>query len=253
MAQDLFQKSLKNYVNQQSVKAKAFALIIFLIIIFPITCLGQNVLVLDPGHPSETSAGNQLIDGLREVDVNWDLCRELATELRRESSLSILLTRRQKDELSTNKARAQIANAAGAFLFLRVHCDAGKGSGFTIYYPDRPGSAQGESGPPLEICRRSEVAAKAFHTAFKAVLQGRLKDNGMRPDSQTYVGSKQGALTGSVFARVPVVLVELLYLTNPQDRRFLRSEQGRKALLQAMKAGIMACRNLPPFAPESKD
>jgi len=39
-----------------------------------------------------------------------------------------------------------------------------------------------------------------------------LKDGGVRGDSKTLIGSKQGALTGSIFSQVPIVTIEMVVL-----------------------------------------
>ena len=46
------------------------AISFFLLVMLTNPIFGIDSIVIDPGHPSETSAGSQLIDGLREVDVN---------------------------------------------------------------------------------------------------------------------------------------------------------------------------------------
>ena len=65
-----------------------------------------------------------------------------------------------------------------------------------------------------------------------------LKDRGIRTDAQTAVGSKQGALTGSIYAEVPVILVEMAVLQQRHDEAFLVSEAGQDLLTKAMADGI---------------
>lgn len=67
-----------------------------------------------------------------------------------------------------------------------------------------------------------------------------LPDNGLRGDSAILVGRRQGALTGSVFSRVPVVLVEMCVLTNPGDARLIASPGGVDAMASALAAGVLA-------------
>ena len=73
-----------------------------------------------------------------------------------------------------------------------------------------------------------------------AGLKGALRDNGCLPDIRTAVGSKQGALTGSIWSQVPVVLVEMCVLSNAKDEAFLLSEVGQERMAKALAAGVEA-------------
>ena len=48
----------------------------------------------------------------------------------------------------------------------------------------------------------------------------------------------QGALTGSVFSSVPVVLVEMVTLSNASDARFITDLRGQSLMAQAIGEGI---------------
>jgi N-acetylmuramoyl-L-alanine amidase len=52
------------------------------------------------------------------------------------------------------------------------------------------------------------------------------------------VGSRQGALTGSIFSEVPVVTVEMVVLSNAHDARFITSARGERRMAEAIAAGI---------------
>jgi N-acetylmuramoyl-L-alanine amidase len=54
------------------------------------------------------------------------------------------------------------------------------------------------------------------------------------------VGSRHGALIGSIFSKVPVVLVEMVVLTNAKDEAFLLSAKGRSAMAEALAKGVLA-------------
>jgi N-acetylmuramoyl-L-alanine amidase len=70
------------------------------------------------------------------------------------------------------------------------------------------------------------------------VLAGKLRLNQVKTDSQTLVGSRQGALTGSVFAQVPTVVIEMIYLSNPSDAEFIRSDENRDLVAKGILEGI---------------
>jgi N-acetylmuramoyl-L-alanine amidase len=196
------------------------------------------VVCLDPGHPSEVSSGKGVTNGVTELDMNWQVSEKLAALLAQIPGLKVVKTRQVRDQLTTNRERAEIANRAGAALLLRLHCDAGKGSGYTLYYPDQQGKKKGFVGPSPQVIAASRKAAQAVHAGMAKTLAGALKDNGIRGDSSTYIGRKQGALTGSIFSQVPVVTVEMVFLDNKADAAFIKSPQGQQRLAQALAEGV---------------
>ena len=198
------------------------------------------VVCLDPGHTSETSQGTASRDGkLTERHVNWVVGQRLKALLEAQGA-TVVLTKTREGEVVTNRQRAEIANAAHAKLFLRLHCDSGEQSGLATYYPDRQGRHFGVTGPSPAIIAASRRAALVFHPAVIATLQGNLRDAGIKGDSQTAIGGKQGALTGSIFSHVPTLTVEMCVLTNAHDYRFIRTHVGQQAMAEALLLGVEA-------------
>jgi N-acetylmuramoyl-L-alanine amidase len=194
---------------------------------------------IDPGHPSEKNDGNELLNGVREVDVNWEVAQRLK-KLLEDKGFVVTMTKSSVREYVTNKNRALIANKVRADLMLRLHADSAGPSGFTLYYPRRQGAAQGRKGPAATVIQASEKAAKIFHPAFAAALRSELKDNGIRGDEQTEIGSKQGALTGSIFSEVPTLLVEMANLAKHEDARWIGQSEKQQLMAQALLSGIVA-------------
>ena len=204
------------------------------------------VVCLDPGHTSETSEGTASRDGrLTERHVNWAVAQRLQ-RLLREAGATVVPTKIREGQVVANRRRAETANAAHADLLLRLHCDSGEQSGLATYYPDRQGTRFGVTGPSPAVIAASRRAALLFQPAVTAVLGGALKDAGIKGDSQTSVGSKQGALTGSIFSQVPALTVEMCVLTNAHDYRFIRTEAGQDKMAQALLAGVEAYATAGP-------
>lgn len=201
---------------------------------------GRFVLVIDPGHPSEVSAGAEA-NGLREVDINWEVGQALAAHLTGRPGLTVLVNRQAKMKMMTNRERAEFANRAGAHLTLRLHCDyaAGK-SGFVIYYPDTQGTNAGKTGPSDAVIAGSRQAALAVHRGMARRLANVFPDGGIKTDRSTAVGAKNGgALIGSIWSEVPTITVEMLSINNPKDAEFIRSAAGQQAMVEALAAGVI--------------
>ncbi len=195
--------------------------------------------VIDPGHPSETAAGAQA-NGLSENRINWQVANRLATRLSK-MGITTYLTKRSENQKVTNRDRAEMANNVNASLLIRLHCDAGGGSGYSWYYPDRAGTKYGVTGPSKNVQLQSKRAAYTLNEAMKPVLKGYLKANSIKTDAQTGVGGKQGGvLTGSIFAKVPTALIEMAFITNKRDAQFIGSAAGQEKMSEALAAGIVA-------------
>ena len=203
----------------------------------------KRVVCIDPGHGLKTIGAEG--KHLKEYLICWKMALRLKAELQRQG-ITVVLTKTSAEENVESKARAEVANAAHADLFLRLHCDAVPDTGIATFYPDRKGTKDGVRGPDQKIISSSHRAARAFHAALLASLAGALRDRGIRTDNQTQVGRQLGgALTGSIYSHVPVLLIEMCVLTNRKDEAFLASEAGQQKLTRALAAGVVASIKQP--------
>lgn len=197
------------------------------------------VVCLDPGHPSETSAGANY-GSLSENHINWVVANRVRALLI-DSGVRVVMTKSRERELVSNRRRAEIANAAQARAFIRFHCDIGAGRGFTWYYPAHAGRKDGVAGPPPAICDQSRQLAEAMNRTMAPLLAGDLQSNPVKTDAATHVGASQGGvLTGSIFARVPTALIEMCFLNQRKDAAYIASPSGQEKMANAIARGILA-------------
>ena len=203
----------------------------------PASAARSPVVVLDPGHglrvnlqtesigPGSTTrkikdgGGTRgVVSGLTEPELNLAVAVETRTLLER-AGLRVLMTRTRTSGTSIgNVARAQIANRAHAALFLRIHADgstdpAARGS-HTLYPALRAGWTE-------DIYARSRRAAVIVQREVVRALG--FPDRGLQ---------ERADFTGFNWADVPAILVELGFMTNPEEDRLLatRAYQRRAAL-----------------------
>jgi len=197
------------------------------------------LVAIDPGHPSETSEGASGSAGATEIQVNWAVAQRLKTLLE-EGGYQVVLTKLVEEELVTNRHRAEVGTLHGADVMVRLHCDAGDHRGTATFYPDRQGERWGVTGPSPEVIAGSEAFVNVFHPAMIGALGPDWPDLGIKGDSKTYVGSRQGALTGSIFSTIPVVTVEMVVITQPEDEAIIASSEGQDRMARAIFAGLDA-------------
>lgn len=196
------------------------------------------MICIDPGHPSEVGMGTRG-KKLTELEVAWNMAQLVKVQLEKMGA-KVVLTKSSKGQFVRNRERASIANRAKADFMLRLHCDAAAGSGFASYYPTQQGKSEGVTGPSQALLKRVKPVAIRFHNALAEGMKGHLSDHGLKSDLKTAVGGKQGALTGSVFSQVPVVLVELVVLTNPKDEAFIASKRGQEVFADALAKAVVS-------------
>ena len=197
---------------------------------------------IDPGHPSEVGSGTHG-KKITEIQAAWKVANLLKKELEA-NGIDVVMTKKSEKQFVKNKDRALTAYRAHADLMVRLHCDSVAGSGFAVYIPKKQGKAQGKTGPSKEVIEASSKLGKIFHTELTKELDGKLKDNGLLPDTATAVGGKFGALIGSIFSEVPVVLVEMCRLSNKKDEAFISSSAGQKTMALALAKATMKAINV---------
>ena len=88
----------------------------------------EFVVCIDPGHPSETSDGASE-HGLSENRLNWEVANRLKHYIHA-WHITFVCTKASLNQRVPNRERAETANHADAELLIRLHCDAGEGTGY---------------------------------------------------------------------------------------------------------------------------
>jgi len=202
--------------------------------------------VLDPGHDRRLNLktepigpGSQvrkILDGggtrgavtrIPEADLNLAVALRLRPLLER-AGIHVVMTRTTTSGASMgNIARARIANRAHARLFLRIHADGSDdphAAGTHTLYPAL------HAGWTDDIYASSKRAAQIVQAELVRALG--FPDRGLqeRPD-----------FTGFNWSNVPVILVEMGFMTNPTEDRLLATARYRQ------RAAVGLCRGTLRF------
>ena len=206
----------------------------------------QPVVVLDPGHDLRAnlrtepigpgSATTKILDGggtsgvvthIREADLNLAVALRLRPLLQR-AGIRVVMTRQTTAGTSMgNIARARLANRAHAALFLRIHADGSpdpRSAGTHTLYPAL------HAGWTDDVYAASRRAAQTVQRDLVAALGW--PDRGLQERSD---------FTGFNWSDVPVILVEVGFMTNPGEDRLLATAAYRE------RAAIGLCRGTLRF------
>ncbi len=227
----------------------------------PTPTAGLPVIVLDPGHGG-IDGGAHGVGGVVEKTVVLAFCLELKRQLEATRRYTVLMTR-QGDQYVDLDSRVAFARDANASLFLSIYADTltdvGDVSGSTVYtVADRASDAEA-----ARIAARENAASRTPGKARTADADPGVSDilfDLKRREtlvyshlfSRTLVDDLGGATrlnhnpersAGFVVLKAPEfpsVLVELGYLSNPQDVASLQSADWRVRTVAAMAKAVDA-------------
>ena len=201
------------------------------------------VVCLDPGHqargnadpepigpkssetkPKVTGGAVGVVTRQPEHELVLDVAKRVK-QLLEARRVKVVMTRTSADVDISNSERAEVANDAGADLFVRIHADSNTNadiSGASTLYP-----AGNSWVKPIEV--DSLAAARAVQAAVVAATG--TADRGL---------VKRSDLAGFNYCDVPAVLVEMGFLSNPVEDRRLAEDAYRNKVAQGIADGIMA-------------
>lgn len=202
----------------------------------------EELIVIDPGHSAvvsgkkepvgpgsseqkaaDTSGTSGVATGIPEYELNLNVALKLRTELENRG-YTVVLTRETSDIQITNIERAEIANNAGADAFVRIHANgsessSAKGAMTICITPDNPFYPELYTrSRKLSDCIINEMCASA----------GCENDGVWETDT----------MSGCNWSRVPVTIVEMGYMTNPEEDRRLADDEYQNALASGMADGL---------------
>jgi N-acetylmuramoyl-L-alanine amidase len=213
-----------------------------------------TTIVIDPGHGGE-EPGARGPGGTLEKDVTIGVARRLKSAIESRLGVRVLLTR-DADQTVPTDDRTALANNNKATMFVSLHANLSlqpEVRGATMFYldaeaetPDRP-AGRGAVLPTLGGGSREidivpwDMAQTRFVTrsaTFAAMISEELKSRaelGRQPVAQA-------PLRVLVGANMPAVLVELGYLSNPEQEQQLATDAYRGQLVQALVEAITKFR-----------
>jgi N-acetylmuramoyl-L-alanine amidase len=180
---------------------------------------GSAAVVFDPGHGGEDPGAINEAYGLVEKELTLEIARRAADLLRQEGYL-VALTRNDDRTIAANSPRGEVANVCGAGVYVSVHLNA-----------------FGDPDPNYVLTLWGiEEKDRAFAATMQAALATELRPGTDLGDS----GLDQLENGGLLTARMPAVLVEPVFLTNPAEAARLGNPDGRRReqIARAIAAGV---------------
>ncbi|HVT43241.1 MAG TPA: N-acetylmuramoyl-L-alanine amidase [Thermoanaerobaculia bacterium] len=221
---------------------------------FQQTLPGVRTIVLDPGHGGK-EVGAIGPNGLMEKDATLAICRKLAAVLSSRLGLRVILTRNE-DEAITLEQRTALANHYKADLFLSVHLNAAvmKGArGAETYFLSveasdelarsaaerenlTPSGSRSRAGSDLNLILW-ELAQQEYlkeSSRFAEIVQEEMN----RALGIENRGVKQAPFKVLIGATMPAALVEVGFITNPDEEAKLLDEGFQGTIASTLASAI---------------
>lgn len=199
------------------------------------------IISIDPGHQKQANldlepigpgssrmkekargGARGIVSKIPEYKITLQISMRLKALLEK-AGIRVVMTRETDDVNVSNIERARIANEAKANLFVRIHADGSESpliNGISTLYPSRN---QWTEAIHSESLRAAQLIQQEL------IRNTGRKDNGIvaRDD-----------LTGFNWSKVPVVLVEVGFLSNPEEDELLNDSEFQQRIAQGIFNGI---------------
>lgn len=202
-------------------------------------------IVIDPGHSSISSNQKEPISpdskelklkdtlgatGINskrpEYEITLSVALELSNILKTEG-YNVILTKDKVTTKLSNIERTKVGNDHNANLMIRLHCDgvdSPKAQGASILVPKVKGYVT------KNIAKKSKVYGEKIINNYSENIGFKNRGIIYRED-----------LTGFNWSKVPIVLLEMGFISNPKEDAYLSNPNNYKHIASSIAKGINSC------------
>ena len=216
-------------------------------------------IVIDPGHGGKDPGAIGYSKRHFEKDVALQVAKKVKALLEKELDVEVLLTR-SKDKFVSLQSRTEFANKMDADLFISIHCNAHRNSkvrGIEVFYLSTAKTDEARAVEALEnsvvyeyeggsaaVQKYDDVAliladmAQNEHLEESYQMATKIQSHLVQATSARNRGVKQANFYVLRGAYMPAVLIELGFMTNPDEEKKLISSAHQNKLARSIVSEI---------------
>ena len=204
---------------------------------------GQYVICIDPGHQTKGDMSQEPVapgSSEKKFKVSWgtqgvatkipeyELTLSASKILKKDleqMGFKVIMTRETNDVNITNSERAIFANDNNADLVIRIHADGSDDSsttGASLHIPSQDSQYTSKIYPESNECAK--------------LISLQMKQDGFKVNS-IY---QRSDLTGFNWSKVPVVLVEMGFMSNPEEDQKMAETSYQEKMMKSVAEGAQA-------------
>ncbi len=216
--------------------------------------LGIRKIVVDPGHGGKDPGASAF--GLKEKDIVLQIAKKLAPILAEETGAEVILTR-DTDVFIPLEERTAIANTQAADLFISLHINAHpspKVHGLETYYLNLSTNAEAMRVAAFENATSTHQMSDLQDILSDIMKNSKINEssrlagfvhnalsNGIKEIQKTQfknLGVKQAPFYVLIGAQMPAILIEIAFITNPEDSKHLANDQFLDTIVEEIAEGV---------------
>ncbi len=218
--------------------------------------LKVNRIVIDAGHGG-FDTGTIGPHGTREKDICLDIALRLGQLIEQRLPAAEVIYTRTDDRFVPLEDRTRLANEQHADLFVSIHANSSRehnASGIETYYLNFTTSPEA-----LEVAARENASSRQSVHELETLLQKIARNEKVEESRELALdvqrslvrqvrrvrtvpdrGVKKAPFVVLIGARMPAVLAEVSFLSNPVDERLLNRPQYRQRIAEGLYRGIVS-------------
>ena len=202
----------------------------------------KKLVVLDPGHQTkdssekepigpgssemklkDTSGATGVATGIREYELTLQVSNKLKAELEKRG-YEVIMTRTQNEGRISCMERAQVANNAGADAYVRIHANSVDDSSVT---------------GAMTICMTSSNPYNSYlYNDSKRLSVDILDEYCAATGAKKERIWETDTMSGNNWSQVPVTLIEMGYMSNPNEDRLMATDDYQTKIVNGIANGV---------------